>query len=319
VALIERVAVLRALPGLGDLLCAVPALRAIRAAHPMTQVTLIGLPGATWFAERFDAYVDGLLPLTAWPGLPEAPGTCAEAERFVERARQRRFDLALQLHGDGSVTNDLVARLDARRVAGSTRPGGQAPGDGFVLVDERASEVDRLLAVVRAAGIPTPSATLEWPERPVDRAEAAAAVGPDLRPLAVLHPGSSLPSRRWDASGFAAVGDHLARAGWRVVLTGVDAERTVTAAVSERMHLLARDLAGRLSLGGTAALVRRARLVVTNDTGLSHLAAAVGTRSVVVFTVTEPVRWKPAGEKHRAVVAGALAPTVQAVLAEAIR
>ena len=75
------------------------------------------------------------------------------------------------------------------------------------------------------------------------------------------------------------------------------------------------DLVGRSSLGTTAAVVRRAALVVTNDTGMSHLAAAVGTPSVVVFSVTDPRRWKPPGDRHRAVIAGELKPTVAAVLA----
>ena len=78
-----RIAVLRALPGVGDLLCAVPALRAVRAAHPGAEVTLIGLPGATWFIERFRPYVDRLLPLTAWPGLPE--GITEGHYRFVNK------------------------------------------------------------------------------------------------------------------------------------------------------------------------------------------------------------------------------------------
>jgi ADP-heptose:LPS heptosyltransferase len=76
------------------------------------------------------------------------------------------------------------------------------------------------------------------------------------------------------------------------------------------------DLVGRASLGAAAAVVRRATAVITNDTGMSHLAAAVGAPSVVVFTVTDPDRWKPPGDRHRAVIAGALEPTVRAVLAE---
>jgi ADP-heptose:LPS heptosyltransferase len=314
-----RIAVLRALPGVGDLLCAVPALRAVRAAHRDAEVTLIGLPGATWFAERFRPYVDALVPLTAWPGLPEAPGPPDEACAFLFEARRQRFDLALQLHGDGTVTNDLIGQLGARQIAGMVRPGGVPPVDGqFVEIAPETSEVERLLAAVRAAGIPTMSAALEWPERPAEGAEAEALVGRDA-PYAVLHAGASLESRRWDQRGFAAVGDDLARRGWRVVLTGVGAERSVADGVRASMHAPVIDLVGRTSLGITAAVVRRAALVVTNDTGMSHLVAAVGTPSVVVFSVTDPCRWKPAGDPHRAVVAGELEPTIAAVLSEVAR
>ena len=198
-----RIAVLRALPGLGDLLCAVPALRAIRAEYGDADVTLIGLPGAAWFAERFRPYVDRLLPLTSWPGLPEATGPPHEACSFLREARRQRFDLALQLHGDGTVTNDLVARLGARRIGGMVGAGGVSVASGrFVEITAQTSEVGRLLTAVRAVAIPVASDALEWPEYPAEGAEAEALVAGDA-PYAVLHAGASLESRRWDPRGFA--------------------------------------------------------------------------------------------------------------------
>jgi ADP-heptose:LPS heptosyltransferase len=302
----RRIAVLRALPGLGDLLCAVPALRALRAAFPFAEISLIGLPSAGWFADRFARYVDRLVPLTAWPGLPETPGPAEEARAFLARAKAAAYDLALQLHGDGTVTNNLIARLGAARVGGMASCGGPRPDAAtFPVVSADASEVERLLTVLRTIGVDAPQRELEWPERAADLAElATAAPGLSVRSYAVLHPGSSLPSRRWEVGGFAAVGDRLTAAGLDVVITGVDSERDVTADVAHTMASPALDLAGSCSLGAAAALVRRAAIVVTNDTGMSHLAAAVGTPSVVVFLVTDPRRWKPEAPIHVAVRAG---------------
>jgi ADP-heptose:LPS heptosyltransferase len=306
------IAVLRALPGLGDLLCVVPALRALRAGFPGAAITYIGLPGTEWFLDRFAEYVDRFEPLHSWPGLPETDANAAAAEEFVRRMRARRFDLALQLHGDGPATNGLVAALGARRTAGLAGPGAPRP-DPLTFPDPpHASEVERTLLPLRAIGVQAGDRRLAWPERPTDLAETPAL---GTGEYAVLHAGASLPSRRWDSRGFALLADDLAARGRRVVLTGVASEAAITRRVATAATAPTIDLAGALSLGAAAAVVRRACVVVTNDTGMSHLAAAVGTPSVVVFTVTDPVRWKPEGATHVAVRAGADVPATAARVA----
>jgi ADP-heptose:LPS heptosyltransferase len=102
------------------------------------------------------------------------------------------------------------------------------------------------------------------------------------------------------------VADALAQRGLRVVLTGTDAEAPISSAVAAAMRAEPLDLTGRTSLGGLGALVRDAAVTVTNDTGTSHLAAAVGGPSVVVYSTSDRDRWAPIDESlHRRVGTGA--------------
>ena len=306
-----RVAVLRALNGLGDMLCAVPALRALRAAWPHAHVTLVGLPSQAPLAARFPAYIDDLLEFPGFPGIPERPAPVEPLEAFAERARARGFDLALQMQGDGTVINRFLPLLGARRMAGFAIPGAPRPEGAELFPYPGGHEIHRWLTLTSRMGLPSQGDGLEFPALPADRAAwkgLAAEHGLEAGRYACLHAGAADERRRWPASSFAALGDALASRGLRIVLTGTAGERAVTAAVAAAMASPPLDLAGRTPLGVTASLLASARLLVTNDTGLSHLAAATRTPSVVIFLAADPGRWAPLDRaRHRAVLSSSLA------------
>src|SRR4051812_40694597 len=104
----RRIAIFRALQ-LGDLLCTVPALRALRAVLPRAEVVLIGLPWARSFVCRFERYLDGFIEFPGYPGLPERPPQIDRIPSFLEAVQREGFDLALQMHGNGMITNPLIA------------------------------------------------------------------------------------------------------------------------------------------------------------------------------------------------------------------
>ncbi|MCA1725430.1 MAG: LPS biosynthesis glycosyltransferase, partial [Thermomicrobia bacterium] len=174
---IERIAVLRALPGLGDMLCLVPALRALRAARPGAHIALIGLPSMHWFAARFAAYVDDLIPFPGWPGLVEQPVEPRRSAAFVAAMQDSGFDLALQMHGSGGITNPLVMLLGARRAAGFYDPGQYCPDpDAFLPVPARTPEPLHHLRLLERLGIPGRGAELEFPITAAERDEAGEAM-----------------------------------------------------------------------------------------------------------------------------------------------
>lgn len=319
---VRRIGVVRALPGLGDLLCAVPALRALRAAAQGARITLVGLPSARWFVERFPMFVDELLTVEGWPGLPEVPERRGAALRLVHAGRQRRFDVVVQLHGDGRVTNALAASFGATWLVAPEHVHGPRP-DISAPFDDTDSEVLRLLDLVERAGAPSSGAALELPLHAADRAAAAASLagaGVD-RPFVVLHPGSSTSRRRWDAASFAWVGQRVRQLGFPVVLTGTSGERDIVSAVAAGTGAGAVDLAGRTpDVGTLGAVIERAALVVCNDTGVSHVAAALRIPSVIVFHTAETSRWAPlARTLHVPIVtAGADPETQRALVADAV-
>lgn len=309
-----RVAVFRALK-LGDLLVAIPTLRALRAALPTAEITLIGLPWAREFVARYSAYLDGFAEFPGHPGLPEREPELGRLHDFIGDMRDRDFDLVIQLHGSGSVVNPLVLQFRARRTAGFCISSTWCPDpDWFLPWPETGLELRRLLALADFIGAPARGDWLEFPPRPEDELAARAVLPPRSGPYVCVHPGASAAERRWSADRFAAVADALAARGFMVVLTGTAAEAGLVRGVAERMSRPAIDLAGRTDLGGTAAVLRRARLLVCNDTGVSHLAAAVRTPSVVISTGDNPARWSPTDAvRHRVLCRPGGVPTREVV------
>jgi ADP-heptose:LPS heptosyltransferase len=310
----DRIAVLRALPGLGDLLCAVPALRSVRAAHPAAHVTLLGLPSASWFVQRYPWLVDELLVVEGVGGFPEVVPDPPRALDFLRRAQERRFDLALQLHGSGTTSNPLLTLLGAGHQVSAHRPGEWVPpGTSIAYPDDR-PEIARLLAVTTAAGCPPRGEEIDLPVRAEESAVARALLDEaGLAPgaFACVHPGASRPERRWPPARFAAAADHLAGRGVAVVMTGAVGERPLVHEVMGRMASQGCeivDLSGRTSIGVLGALYQDARVVLTNDTGASHVAAAVRAPSVVVFGSAEPDRWAPLDAVRHRRVAGTPPP-----------
>jgi ADP-heptose:LPS heptosyltransferase len=294
---LPSVVVFRALQ-LGDMLCAVPALRALRAAVPRTHIALIGLPWAQQFADRFSAYVDEFIPFPGHPLLPEQPVRHEGLARFYTSLCAREFGLAIQLHGSGDVTNDIVSGFGARAMAGYCR-GDPVVRDRAVLLPfpETGAEPERLLRLMEALGAEPAGLHLEFPLSCDDEAELdTSGVLKDLEgtDYFCIHPGARQRDNCWPARRFAEVADRLAAEfGLTPVLTGSASEADLTAEVASHMHRKPVDAAAPISIGAMAALMRKARLLLCNDTGVSHIAAGLKLKSVVVFSKADIARWAP--------------------------
>ncbi len=272
-----------------------------RAAWPEAEIVLLGLPWARSFVERYDHYLDGFREFPGYPGLPEREPDVARLPGFLSEMQAERFDLAIQLHGSGPFVNSLLVLLGAQRTAGFYLPGDYCPDpEQFRPWPTRGREGSRLLRLVEFLGLPSQGDHLDFPLRDEDFDALARVKGmANLRrgEYVCLHPGASVPQRRWPLEWFANIGAVLARRGLRLVLTGTAAEAGLTATVTSALRSPALDLAGKTDLGALAALLSRARLLVCNDTGVSHLADALGIPSIVLSTGDNPERWGPADRR----------------------
>ncbi|MFF5256439.1 glycosyltransferase family 9 protein [Streptomyces leeuwenhoekii] len=273
-----RLLVLRAL-GLGDLLAGVPALRALRRAHPDHELVL-ATPGELAPVVAATGAVDRLLPAAA-------PG------RAVPRSLDWTGpppDIAVDLHGNGPPSHRLLMRLRPRRLLAFAHP--ETPGiDGPAWYAEE-HERDRWCRLLTWYGIDADPADLLLPRPP----------GPSPAPGAVvLHPGAGAPSRCWPVERYAAVARALRERGLRVVVTGGADEAGLAARLARSAGLPGTDVfAGGLPYGELSALVAGARAVVSGDTGIAHLAAALAAPSVTLFGPVPPRRWgPPAHPRHR--------------------
>lgn len=279
----RKIAVLRAV-GLGDLVTAMPALEALRAAYPRAEIVLLGRPLYKELLAGRHSPVDRVEVVPPMPGIAERDGEPVSAElraEFVQRMREEEFDIALQLHGGGKNSNALVREIGASFTAGMRAPKAP-PLDAWVPYVYYQPEILRLLEVVALVGAHPVTVRPRLTLCEKDFMASHFVLPETGRPIAVLHPGSSDPRRRWPAHKFAEVGTALAAEGYHIAIVA-ERERRVAAEVLSAMRGAATDLSDRCSPVALLGTVARAALFVGNDSGPLHLANAVRTPSVGIY------------------------------------
>lgn len=299
----KKIAVFRALK-VGDMLCSVPALRALRQNFPHAEITLISLPWAQEFANRFPQYIDSFIAFPGFPGLPEQEFDQEKFDVFLCQLQEKAFDLFIQMHGSGAVSNSILPYITARERAGFYDAiKFKQPSSLFIPYPEDRHEIERLLRLTSLLGCKEKSTDLEFRVLPSDMKRLLELKQSHLflHPYVVIHPGA-ISSERYPETEFAHIADYLAELGFDIVLTGTENEKYIVQSVINDMKYPAINLAGKTDLGTLAALLTDAMLLVSNDTGISHLAVATQTPSVVLFSSSDPLRWAPLDTKRHLVL-----------------
>jgi predicted lipopolysaccharide heptosyltransferase III len=176
--------------------------------------------------------------------------------------------------------------------------------------------VDYHLALLKPLGIDDASRAirLDLPDSTVEKAEDLLTEAQAGDEFVILHPGSARSEKFWDVDRWAQVIDHsVQEREMKCVLTGgrLPMERAQIAAIKSASHSEVIDLSGKTDLLTLAALVRKARLLVTVDSAPMHFAAAWGTPQVVLFGPTNPFHWHPRSESALVLLGGFEGPVTE--------
>lgn len=278
---------------IGDVLLSTPLIRSLKQAWPETRIEALVFAGT-------QGVLAGNPDLDAVHTVPERPGLIPHLGLLLRLFR--RYDLALSLLPGDRPT--LYARLAGRRAIGllvdhPSQRWKQRLLNRWISFDPHDTHTVRShLALADALGVP-PLAEVVTSYRPEDSAAVDALLGKSCMPVAVLHPWPKFRYKMWQEQGWVTVGRWFADNGFRVVLTGgPDSDERACVEAIARQLPEALNLSGQLTLGGTAALLARARFYVGPDTAVTHLAAASGVPTIALFGPSDPVKWGPWPQQH---------------------
>ncbi len=270
---------------MGDVLLTTPLIRALRSRLPEARIDYFTKPA-------FASVLKGNPHLNRVIELPGS-GSFAQLRRSVaDMKREGKYDLALDLHRNPRswyvMRSGLAAKASRSRKNRFKRLLLIHVGINLYGSDPAPMAVRYFTAL---SGIFDPpigpdAAGAEIFLDDDDRVEASGALG-DVGQYVVVAPSARWPTKRWLPERFAAVGDILAdRLDAHVVLLGAAEDRELAGSVARLSSCAALNLAGKLSIRGAAAVIEKARAFVGNDTGLMHVAGALGTPGAVVFGPT---------------------------------
>jgi ADP-heptose:LPS heptosyltransferase len=293
---------------LGDIICALPAIQAVRGAYANAKLTLVtspgkrGMPGAHELLSGAP-WLDDLVVYHA-----EDIATLRQRVGFIKQLRQRKFDVWIELSHDLATLRVVFRNMLAARLAGARwaygwristiRWAAQAQSECKIFP----GEVVRLIQVIEACGI-----TAQEPRFPLPLTEQHALpvdavlndfVPPGIAPVAIA-PGAKRSTNRWPLERYAEVAQALSQCGFFVVFVGGPGEKEACQRLASRIGPRALSLAGRLSPLESCEALRRCAFVVCNDSGVQHMAAAVSTPCVSIFS-DQGIRgkWRPYGPQH---------------------
>jgi len=290
---------------LGDIVLALPALSALRNSFPDAKISWLIRPEFAPLLKNHPHLTETILfernlLARAWYN----PHAFAELRSLVQRLRNEKFDTVIDLQG--LFRTAFLAKLSGCPVRFGMKNAREFAGLFYTYKISQNSDsihlVDYYMKIVKAAGVQ--NTTVQF-VLPVDAGAAdsvnrlLAEHNVDRNHYAVFIPGSAHSDKCWPVEKFATLADKISPLfHLPIVLAGAKSERTVTEKLKALTNVPIVDFAGLTNLNELVALLKSARLVVSNDTGPGHIAAALGTPLVMMFSWSNPARIYPYGRKN---------------------
>jgi ADP-heptose:LPS heptosyltransferase len=294
---------------IGDTLCALPAINAIRAAYPKAHLTLLTSPVEGKFPGAKELLAGTELVDEIQVYLKNEVTGFRNRLAFMRSIRARNVEMWIELPQDlagpiNQLRNMLIARLAGTHWAygwgfvSTLKIWVQAQSEFLVFPNQ----VERLLRIVRKAGISAEEKVL-FPvvigseER--TRVDGLLHLPAQFSGLIAIAPGAKKKLSLWPVERFITVGQYLVSRGFPVVVLGGTADASICQAVAEGIGGSAINLSGRTSLKESCEILRRCFLLICNDSGVQHLSSAVGTPCISIFSSHDmPGKWYPYGGEN---------------------
>lgn len=279
--------------GLGDTLWASPAIKALRQTYPHSYIAVLTSPVGKEVL-RYNPHLNDLFLFS--PSL-----------RLLSQLKKKRLTTILVFHTSQRAALPFCFFTGAREIIGTR---GINKGLDFILTTPvepaHVHEVVRRLEIVAQVGAKTPDPSLEMHVDEQDIFQAAAFLKehhiPPYLPIIGIHPGAKDRFKQWDPECFIDVGNRLVQyTGCRIIVTGNASEQELVSYIAARIEG-AIAMTNSISIHAFAALIKKFSVMVSNDTGPMHLAFAMGTPTVALFTPTDPALCGPYFASHAAVI-----------------
>jgi ADP-heptose:LPS heptosyltransferase len=302
---VKKIAVLRA-NALGDFIVTLPALHALRSAYAEAEIVLLGRPWHQEFLVKGRSPVDRVEVVPVKKGIRNEANLVADEScitGFIEKMRIEHFDIVINMQGNGFSANPFIKEFGAKLTVGLCAEGAEKLDRNLDYFYYQ-SEVLRFVEVVKLVGATTVEIEPQIAVLPQDNLQVKRLIRSlGSKPYVAIHPIATDVRRMWPIQNYPLLADELKDRNVEVVFTGTPEDRQAVEHIMGCMSYSAINACGMFSLGGLSALLSKAALVISPDTGPLHLAQAVKAPTVGIYWAPNLINWGPLFRtRHRPLV-----------------